>query len=393
MVLAVFTATSVTSSRAHAWGAIAHGAVGYIAELNLTPAAKAMVYQLVGPEPLAVSATWPDEVRSDDRFRPFSDFHFFEIPNGYTFATLPDNLRAQRDTQTIVEQVPLLLPRRDLSPQQKMVLFRYLVHVVGDIHQPLHIGNGVDVGGNFCYVKWQDPKTSLVETVPLHVVWDERIIQNIAAEFRAANPSPNGTDRYFGYRELGDMILAQAGPLEVSNQQKAAVSTNVATWYDDARALHSAVYPDPTPVQNPADRPYCKIIDPATHKIVNGHYDPAKIPVLSPPYIKNSTAIAKKQILLAGIRLADLLNRTAVNYKAPAGWSDAAANLELSKILLHNIPKTQMMRQPQSKSETKRVKKSKKKADAKAGSNKIEPSTETDTETQWRAPLPYPEED
>src|SRR5687768_16063144 len=69
------------SSFAHAWGELGHQVMGEIAEkiLSQDPRAKQALTRVLGVEPRAIAAAWPDEVRDDERFKPFAPYHFISI--------------------------------------------------------------------------------------------------------------------------------------------------------------------------------------------------------------------------------------------------------------------------------------------------------------------------
>jgi hypothetical protein len=358
---------SIAASNAFAWGDIGHSTVGYIAEKNLTPQARAMVYDIVGSEPLTFSAMFPDHVRSDDRFRGFSPFHFYEIPPGYKFKTMPDTLRAISDTQTMVEQVPAMLIKKDLPVQERAIVYRYLIHVLGDIHQPLHVGNGLDMGANLCLVKWTNPETKITELTNLHTVWDENIIDEIGAIYKKAHPPKPGSKRWFNYKELGDMVIQEFSGKEGMSLAEAS-SAPPDAWYDDSRALHPAAYPETPFLENPAERTYCRIVDKKTNKVVDGKFNESTIPLLSQDFINASMPIVKKQIMLAGLRLAGILNKTAENYERPRNVTETKRSAALAKSILKNKNPNEV-RQPQGK-------KSKKAAEP----------------FPWREQLPYSED-
>lgn len=325
----------VGSSQAMAWGELGHGAVGQIAERNLTEKAKAFVYTLVGSEPLAVSAVQPDELRDDRRFDDFKPFHFLEIPPQYTLQTLPKNLRAAQDADTIIAQVPALLAGTKISPQQKMLLYRFLVHVVGDVHQPLHVGNGLDRGANNCFVKW----SATSKPSALHSVWDDGLIRKISDAWIADNTTAGRSPPWFGYVQLADVAEKEVAGVTMGSANKASA----AAWYEESRALHSVVYPDgANPPQNLEDRAFCKGIDKATGKTINGNYDEAKVPVMGQAYIDAALPVIKKQILLAGYRLAGVLNDAAEDYFKANGNPDAAKISALRKKQLAEIEATKI---------------------------------------------------
>lgn len=299
------------SNKVLAWGESGHGAVGYIADKNLTPQARAFIHKIIGIEALAVASVWPDEARSDERFANFSEYHYMDIPPAYTFSTLPERMRAPRDADTIISQVPSLLVGSSLNREQKMILLRYLVHVVGDVHQPLHIGNSFDRGGNACKVKLLNPSSGRVEETTLHYVWDDKLITSLR---------PVGKTGWYGYKEFAELVLS-----EENVDFKSFVQTKPSEWYDESQKLHSEVYPDKKSKEKVSYRPYCD-------------NPPSKIPTLDNAYVKNSLTIIKKRILLAGYRLAGLINKMAED--ASSAERTLADDIkELEPITLKNAKK------------------------------------------------------
>ncbi len=322
----------ISANMALAWGDLGHSTVGYIAEQKLTAKAKALVYQIVGTEPLAVSAPWPDHVKSDDRYKPFGAYHYVTIPYEYTYQTLPANLKVAKDSEAILSQAPDLLLGTSLNQSQKSMLLRYIVHIVGDVHQPFHVGNSLDMGGNLCDVNFLNPESEKWMVVSLHAAWDDYILKNVSYEF-LNRPGPTiPSKRWFGYREFGDMLL-QDSTLGIDFATVTASSRF--DWYEESRKLHPDAYPDQTPPQHPEDRVYCKTLDTLSGKTLDGKYDATKIPKLNEAYIAKAILTMKKRILTAGYRLAHLLNTLAEKTKLP-DWTPQADKDIFEPILLKN---------------------------------------------------------
>lgn len=309
---------------AWAWGDVGHSAVGYIAEKNLTPEGKNLVFQILGLEPLANSGVWPDQVRSDGRFKAFSPYHYVEIPDGKTFDQVPAKERAAKSAHTIASKVPAMLVSSKYSRNQKAILLKYLVHVIGDIHMPLHVGNGVDRGANLCLVNWKDPHGKQMKVSNLHTVWDEGLIEVVEAEYGKSKKSYPGQKRFFGYRQLVDVMDKEAASKRRKRMKtlsyKAANSSELKDWYVEAKSLHRQAYPDGKKPIKAEERPYCKMVDPVSKKVVKGVFDENKIPTLEEKYINKTLPLMKKQIRLAGFRLAGIINEAAKKAKiSPIG--------------------------------------------------------------------------
>lgn len=158
---------SLTSSSMR-WGQIGHRTIGHIADGMVNKKAKKELKRVLGNETLAEVSTWMDEVRSDDSYDYAETWHYCTIPDGMTYEEAP----AQEGGDVIwaIETIIKELKAGGLSAEEESTKLKFLVHMVGDIHQPLHVGNGEDRGGNDVRVQYFGSNTNL------HSVWDSRII-------------------------------------------------------------------------------------------------------------------------------------------------------------------------------------------------------------------------
>jgi hypothetical protein len=297
------------STKLWAWGDIGHSTVGAIAEQNLTEKGKAFIRSLIGLEPLSISAVYPDHVRSDARYVRFAPFHFLEIPVGATFATMPADWRVDHSAHVILDQGPAFLVNKKMSQEEKAIILRYLIHIVGDVHQPLHVGNGIDRGANLCSVKYKDGEN--VRTTNLHSFWDDGIIKTMEDDYRKWKGLDPKVTLYFGAKEMTEYLNATYGLAGTEADRvtaEAVAILNPQDWYGESQKLHSQVYYGDEPHDK---RSYCKIVDRATGTIVNGAFDAAKVPLLDADYIAKSKPIIKKQLMLSGLRLAGVINAMA----------------------------------------------------------------------------------
>jgi len=153
-----------------AWGPTGHRIVGEIAWLHLNKRARAEVQRILGNESLAMSSNWMDFIKSDTTLKHMDPWHYATIPDGEAYAT-PENVRDGLIIDKI-RQFQSELATRSYTDGDELFTLRCLVHLVGDIHQPLHVGRGTDLGGNMLKVTWFDKVTNL------HAVWDSDIIEN-----------------------------------------------------------------------------------------------------------------------------------------------------------------------------------------------------------------------
>ena len=166
--------TAITSVKAMAWGQDAHRVIALVAEGELTPSARAQVNRLLAQESgatLASISTWPDEQRSDKT----SKWHYVNFPEG-TCKYVPE--RDCPDGACVVEatQRQIALLQSHAGDAEKLIALKYVVHLVADVHQPLHAGRGKDRGGNSFQVQFFERGTNL------HALWDIDLVKQIDSD-------------------------------------------------------------------------------------------------------------------------------------------------------------------------------------------------------------------
>lgn len=174
-----------------AWGPTGHRVVAEIAQRHLTPAAKTKVSQLLDGRTLADIANWPDELRSDPRFNKYAVIHYATVKDGLTSyrdaekAPCGDVVAAidaftaflRTGSREALYAVKALTDKSDgdcnsheTEPITRAQALSFLVHLMGDLHQPLHVG-GTDRGGNLVKVNWMNRWET-----NLHSTWDDEMV-------------------------------------------------------------------------------------------------------------------------------------------------------------------------------------------------------------------------
>lgn len=311
-------ATTLVSSMALAWGDLGHQTVGEIAQRNLSSKGKRLVEEILGHGPMAEAATFPDLVRSDEEYKEFASVHFVEIDPRYdgTYSKIPLALRENIDANSFISGIPAKLfvgkSAPEFSKNQRMDLMRYLIHLVGDVHQPLHVGNGYDRGANWCNVKYTVGKgdKAQVKSSNLHSFWDSALVEEIFFAQKEKNPKYK-IPGWKGFKELADLIIEDQKELN----NKAIVSAPAIEWYKEAQSLHSKVYIDGTTELHPSQREYCmRLVKDANGKPVLDEKGVAQTvkatgaAEANPEYMKEASEIIKGQIMKAGLRLAHVIN-------------------------------------------------------------------------------------
>ena len=169
----------IAPSAVLAWGANGHRVVGRIAANHLTAEAAVAVASLIGPEGLDQASTWGDDIRSDPNWQPPlqnpSPWHFISIDDAETLETTARDPRG--DVLEAIERFSAVLRDPQATRPAKQEALRFVVHFVGDVHQPLHVGRRADRGGNTVEVTLFDEKTNL------HSVWDSGLIESEKLSF------------------------------------------------------------------------------------------------------------------------------------------------------------------------------------------------------------------
>jgi len=152
----------------HAWGPTGHRVVAQIAEKHLSPETAKAVEALIGPATLTDVSNWADWIRSDEQYDYTSSWHYINLPDGARYATAEKHPGG--DVYGKIVDFIEVLKDNSASKDDKAEAIRWLVHLTGDLHQPLHAGHKDDLGGNRIQCTW------FGEPCNLHQIWDSKLI-------------------------------------------------------------------------------------------------------------------------------------------------------------------------------------------------------------------------
>jgi hypothetical protein len=182
-----------------------------IAEKCLNKKAKKELLRILGGQSLAMASTWMDEIRSDSTYDYMSDWHWVTIQDGQTYEQCEKNPNG--DVVQTIERMILELKSKKLSAKEEVEHLKILIHLIGDIHQPLHVGGGNDRGGN--------DVSYVVQHSNLHRVWDSDMID----------------DTHLSYTELGES-LEKPSTEKLNSWQKSSVRD----WATESMSFRKRVY-------------------------------------------------------------------------------------------------------------------------------------------------------
>ncbi|MFY0651251.1 MAG: S1/P1 nuclease [Cyclobacteriaceae bacterium] len=156
------------------WGKTGHRVVGQIAYNHMTKKARKNIQKFLGNESLANAGNWMDFIRSDKDYDHQTPWHYCTIPDSLTYeeAGAPE----EGDVIIALEKIIGELKSKNFS-ENELWAIRCLAHLIADIHQPLHVGNGKDRGGNDLKLKY------MYQNSNLHRVWDSGMIDHQQLSF------------------------------------------------------------------------------------------------------------------------------------------------------------------------------------------------------------------
>ncbi|HET9064473.1 MAG TPA: S1/P1 nuclease [Gemmatimonadales bacterium] len=195
------------------WGRLGHRVIARVAASQLDKAAKEQVRYLLGNETLASVATWGDEVRKE---RPETgNWHYIDIP-------ITDSVyRPERycPDGCVIEALNTqlaILANRGGSRAERAEALKWVVHLVEDLHQPLHVGERGDQGGNDVKLTWQGQPSNL------HRLWDSQLLEASGLD---ENAWVARLEREIAHR--GDLLQVRMGTPERWAMESHAVSRDV----------------------------------------------------------------------------------------------------------------------------------------------------------------------
>lgn len=161
------------SINSFAWGTTGHRIVAEIAENHLSGKAKKQLKKIIGNQPLAYWANWPDFLKSNPDWKMADSWHYINFPSGLSQLDFEENLNNSSD-ENLYKRTLILIDElknhKNLSLQKKQENLYFLVHLIGDAHQPLHMGREKDLGGNKIPIEWFRDSTNL------HSLWDTKLV-------------------------------------------------------------------------------------------------------------------------------------------------------------------------------------------------------------------------
>ncbi|MDE7068988.1 MAG: S1/P1 nuclease [Alistipes sp.] len=238
-------------SEAWGWGQKGHDVVACVAECRLTPEAATRVADLLDGYSMVYWANWLDSASHTPEMAYTKTWHYANVDEGFTFETMPKNPAG--DVVEAIERIVAALKSGELSRDEERLHLKMLIHLVGDLHCPMHAGRLSDRGGNSVAVRFFE------EATDLHTLWDTALPE--AAHRWSYSEWQNQLDRL---------------PEETVSEIQAGTPRR---WFEQTQTACRDIY-----ARTPAGS------------------------ALSYDYVAHYTPLVERQLLHGGLRLAALLN-------------------------------------------------------------------------------------
>jgi len=172
-VAILIAACAYLPTNVFAWGMIGHRVVGQVADSYLSAKSRKAIKNILGGESLAMSANWPDFIKSDSTYNYLSSWHYVNLPAGLDEQGVFSFLNTEKSANVYnkIPEMVAILKNKQSTPDEKKMALRLLVHLVGDLHQPMHTARKEDLGGNRVNVTWFGSRSNL------HRIWDENLVE------------------------------------------------------------------------------------------------------------------------------------------------------------------------------------------------------------------------
>lgn len=158
------------------WGPTGHDVVAAIAEKHLTDKTKECLDEILDGRSIVYYSSWMDNIQNSpywsNGYNQTKTWHYANVDKGETYQTMKKNEKGDVVTGLVMLTDELTNNYDNLTDSMRADYVKMIVHMVGDMHCPMHAGRLSDLGGNRMKVKWFGRNTNL------HSVWDSKIVES-----------------------------------------------------------------------------------------------------------------------------------------------------------------------------------------------------------------------
>lgn len=195
------------------WSKTGHRTTGEVAQRHLTRKAKKAIQKLLDGQSLAFVSTFADDIKADRAYKEFSAWHYVNFPADKKYTEVEPSPHG--DIVVGIQKCIAVVKDENSTEEDKKFYLKFLVHLLGDLHQPMHVGRAEDKGGNDIQLQWFGRGTNL------HRVWDSNMIDDYGMSFTE---------------------IANNLPVLSKNETKKIQEGDVFDWVEESKGLANDVY-------------------------------------------------------------------------------------------------------------------------------------------------------
>ncbi len=184
LIVIIFVTFFQGNAAEYDWGKTGHRTIGKIAEGYLKGKTKRKIAELLNGQSLALVSTFGDDIKSDKQYDKFYTWHYINMPFRVKYEDSEKNPKG--DLVSGIATCKKIILDKNASKDEKIFYLKLLVHLIGDLHQPMHVGRAEDKGGNTIQVRWFNGGSNL------HAVWDSKMINHYQMTY---SELANNTDK------------------------------------------------------------------------------------------------------------------------------------------------------------------------------------------------------
>ena len=175
IVLLCLLSAHLVMGNSNFWSKTGHRVVGEVAMGHLNRKTKREVSKLLNGQSLAAVSNYADIIKSDRAFKNFSTWHYVNIPLDKNYSEVEPSPNG--DLVTGIQKCIEILKSQNSTEADRIFYLKMLIHLIGDLHQPMHVGRAEDKGGNDIQLQWFGKGSNL------HRVWDSNMINDYGMSY------------------------------------------------------------------------------------------------------------------------------------------------------------------------------------------------------------------
>ncbi len=195
------------------WSKTGHRVIGEVAQHHLSGKARKALDKLLGGQSLASVANYADEIKADGMYRKYDPWHYVNYPADKKYPEVPPS--QEGDVVSGIEKCMEVIRDVRSNHADRVFHLKLLIHLVGDLHQPMHVGRLEDKGGNDLQVQWFNRGSNL------HKIWDTNMID----------------DYGMSYSELAASL-----PELSKSEARALQQGSVLDWVEESQDMANQIY-------------------------------------------------------------------------------------------------------------------------------------------------------